>query len=101
LGAVADLPVIELDRHFWKSGLKPTSKPQWAAIQRELTAADRWILDGDLADHDLLELRLQAADTIIVLDFSLWRCVWRVARRSVRTPSPGGGCGTTVGAACR
>jgi hypothetical protein len=27
-------------------------------------------------------VRLNAADTVILLDFSLWRCAWRAARRS-------------------
>ncbi|MCP2340558.1 hypothetical protein [Actinomadura rupiterrae] len=27
-------------------------------------------------------MRLRAADTVIVLDFPLWRCAWRAARRS-------------------
>jgi len=31
---------------------------------------------------DALEVRLGAADTAVVLDIALWRCVWRVARRS-------------------
>jgi hypothetical protein len=27
-------------------------------------------------------VRLRAADTVIVLDFPLWRCAWRALRRS-------------------
>ena len=27
-------------------------------------------------------MRLQAADTVIVLDFPLWRCIWRALHRS-------------------
>lgn len=42
----------------------------------------RWIMDGDLGPYDAVEVRLQAADTIIFLDFSLVRCVWRALRRS-------------------
>jgi hypothetical protein len=52
------------------------------AVQRKLISAERWILDGDLGPHDALDVRLQAADTVIVLDFALWRCAWRAARRS-------------------
>jgi adenylate kinase family enzyme len=78
-----DLPVIELDSIFWQPGLRPTPEPQWTEIQRELVTHDRWIIDGDLGPYDSgLELRLGAADTVIVLNFPLWRCVWRALRRS-------------------
>jgi len=39
-------------------------------------------VDGDLGPYDSgLSARLAAADTIIVLDFSLARCVWQTLRR--------------------
>jgi adenylate kinase family enzyme len=83
LSYALDLPVIELDSIFWQPGLPPTPEQDWAEIQRKFVAPDRWIIDGDLGPHDTsLELRLRAADTIILLDFPLWRCVWRALRRS-------------------
>ena len=83
LSHVLGLPVIELDGIFWQPGLRPTPEPQWMEIQRKLLARDRWIIDGDLGPYDTgLDLRLRAADTIVVLDFPLWRCVWRAMRRS-------------------
>jgi adenylate kinase family enzyme len=82
LGAALGLPVIELDEHFWRADLTPTPKDEWARIQRELTSGARWILDGDLGPYDVLSVRLRTADTVLVLDFSLWRCAWRALRRS-------------------
>lgn len=76
------LPVIELDKHFWSRDLAPLPMDQWKALQRNLISAERWILDGDLGPYDAPEVRLNAADTVIVLDFALWRCAWRAARRS-------------------
>jgi hypothetical protein len=76
------LPVIELDKHFWSRDLAPLPMDQWKAMQRNLISAERWILDGDLGPYDAPEVRLNAADTVIVLDFALWRCAWRAARRS-------------------
>ena len=76
------LPVIELDKHFWSSDLTPLPMDQWKALQRNLISAERWILDGDLGPYDAPEVRLSAADTVVVLDFALWRCAWRAARRS-------------------
>jgi adenylate kinase family enzyme len=81
-----DLPVIELDSIFWQPGRRPTPERDWAEIQRKLVEGDRWIIDGDLGPYDSsLEQRLRAADTIVVLDFPVWRCVWRALRRSRET----------------
>ncbi|MGI8333807.1 hypothetical protein ACRYCC_27985 [Actinomadura scrupuli] len=81
LGEVTRLPVIELDALFWKPDLTATAPARWAARQRELVRHEAWILDGDLGPYDVLDVRLQAADTVIVLDFSLPRCAWRAIRR--------------------
>jgi adenylate kinase family enzyme len=81
-----DLSVIELDSIFWQPGLRPTPEGDWAQIQRKLVARERWIIDGDLGPYDTsLEIRLRAADTIVVLDFPLWRCLWQALRRSPET----------------
>ena len=82
LGSITGLPVIELDKLFWRPRLIATPPYQWAAIQRELLTHDSWIMDGDLGPHDVLDVRLQAADTIVFLDFSPVRCAWRAIRRS-------------------
>ena len=82
LGEITGLPVIELDQIFWRAGLLATPRDQWVVLQERLVAEDRWIMDGDLGPYDAIEVRLQAADTIIFLDFSLIRCAWRAARRS-------------------
>jgi adenylate kinase family enzyme len=81
LGAIIGLPVIELDREFWQQGVQPLAPEQWAQVQVRLCAADRWIMDGDLGPYDVLEERLSRADTVVLLDFSLLRSVWRAARR--------------------
>jgi hypothetical protein len=39
-------------------------------------------MDGDLGPYDVLDVRMQAADTIVFLDFSPVRCAWRAIRRS-------------------
>jgi len=82
LGATLALPVIELDKHFWAPDLTPTPKDRWVEIQHRLTGGEQWIIDGDLGPYDVLDVRLRAADTVIVLDFPLWRCAWRALRRS-------------------
>ena len=82
LGALTGLPVTELDKHFWSRDLTPLPTQQWKALQRNLISAERWILDGDLGPYDAPDVRLRAADTVVLLNFPLWRCTWRAARRS-------------------
>jgi hypothetical protein len=82
LGQITSLPVIELDKLFWRPGLTATPPGQWAAAQRELAAQESWIMDGDLGPYDVPGVRLQAADTIVFLDLSPARCAWRAVRRS-------------------
>jgi adenylate kinase family enzyme len=82
LGAVTGLPVTELDTLFWQPGLTPAGPGQWKAYQDELVRRDAWILDGDLGPYDsALDVRLQAADTIVVLNFGFLRCAWRTVLR--------------------
>ncbi|MDQ4037516.1 MAG: adenylate kinase [Actinomycetota bacterium] len=82
LGAILGLPVLELDNYFWKRDLAPTPLQEWVRMQQRLTAGTGWIMDGDLGPYDALGSRLAAADTVLVLDFSMMRCAWRAARRS-------------------
>ncbi|MET9230011.1 DNA topology modulation protein FlaR [Lentzea sp. NPDC003310] len=82
LGAATGLPVVELDKHFWGPELEPTPLDLWAIVQGELAEEERWIMDGDLGPHDVLEVRLRRADTVVVLDYSFPRCAWRALLRS-------------------
>jgi adenylate kinase family enzyme len=82
LGETKGLPVIELDRVFWKPGLVATPHEEWAMLQEKLAAEVEWIMDGDLGPYDVVEVRLSRADTVILLDFSLIRCACRAILRS-------------------
>lgn len=82
LSNISGLPVIELDKHFWQTGLQPLSLEKWREVQSNLASKKTWIMDGDLGKYDALEVRLSAADTVIILDFSVWRCAYRAIRRS-------------------
>lgn len=74
--------MIELDKRFWATDLTPMPRDRWAATQLRFVSEEAWILDGDLGPFDVLDVRVAAADTVIVLDFALWRCAWRALRRS-------------------
>jgi adenylate kinase family enzyme len=70
LAEITGLPLIELDKLFWRPGPAATPPGEWAAIQRKLAARESWIMDGDLGPYDVVNVRLQAADTVVFLDFA-------------------------------
>src|SRR5260370_21158320 len=82
LGEITRLPVIELDKVFWKQGLIAAPRDRGAVVQEKLFAEDGWIMDGDLAPYDSIEVRLPTACTVIFLAFSLLRGASRAFRRS-------------------
>lgn len=79
LSAKLDLPVIHLDREYWRSGWIEPPKAEWRAHVAELVKSDRWIMEGGYGDT--LSLRLPCAEAVIILDFPIWRCLWRVIMR--------------------
>ena len=78
------LPLIHLDLSFWKPGWVAPSESEWREQQRRLLAGDAWIADGNY--HATLDLRLERADTVVVLDTPWPVCVGRALRRGVRKP---------------
>jgi adenylate kinase family enzyme len=78
------LPVIHLDLHFWKPGWIAPSEAEWRAKQRAVLAGDAWIADGNY--HETLDLRIERATTVVVLDVPWWRCSGRALLRGFRMP---------------
>jgi len=84
LSARTGLPVIHLDLHYWKPGWVKPSDDEWRVKQRSLLAGDAWIADGNY--HETLDLRLERADTVVVLDTPWWVCAGRAFVRGLRRP---------------
>jgi adenylate kinase family enzyme len=85
--ALADrtgLPVIHLDLHFWRPGWVEPSETEWREKQRCVLAGDAWIADGNYSET--LALRLERADTLVVLDMPWWLCTGRAFLRGFRQP---------------
>jgi adenylate kinase family enzyme len=81
LGRRTGLPVIHLDRYYWRPGWVASTSAEWRALQSVFVAGDEWIIDGNYGST--FDLRLARADTVIVLAFSRWRCTARAFRRSL------------------
>lgn len=95
LGEITGLAVIHLDREYWRPGWTETPKPEWKARVEELVTGEEWIIDGNFGGT--MEIRLAAADTVVLLDFPRMLCMYRAIKRAVtyrnRTrPDMGPGC---------
>ena len=99
LGEKTGLPVVHLDKLFWKPGWVSVPKEEFDVIIREEIAKKQWIMDGNV-DRTLPE-RIKHCDTIIYLDFSRLACLMGVAKRVLTTygkvrPDMGEGCSERV-----
>lgn len=95
LGEKTGLPVVHLDKLFWKPGWESVSREEFDALHRRELEKDRWIIDGNF-DRTIPE-RLARCDTVIYLDFSRVACLLGVAKRVLTThgtvrPDMGEGC---------
>ena len=90
LGKVLGIRVLHLDALFWKPGWVQTPRDEFEAMQRREVATDSWIVEAQF--DDILPDWVYAADTVVFVDISLLRSLWRVSKRrlnrqaSVGTP---------------
>ena len=79
LAARTGLPLIHLDRLYWRPRWAEMPKEEWEAMVRELVRGDSWVMDGNYGGT--LDMRLTAADTVILLDLPRLICLRRIIRR--------------------
>ncbi len=81
LSSILDLPVIHLDKYYWKPNWVPTPAEEWDRVVEELTMTEQWIIDGNYSRT--LDLRISRADVVIYLDMPRWLCMYRIVKRRV------------------
>ena len=81
LGERLGIPVVHLDKLFWRPGWTRSPQAQFEAKVREAVAGTRWILDGNFGSTQ--HIVFAAADTIVWLDFPRVVCLYRVIKRLI------------------
>ena len=95
LGEKLNLPVVHLDKLWWKPGWVETSRDDFDAKLAQELKKPRWIMDGNF--NRTIEVRIAKCDTIIYMDFSRVTCLLGVLKRVITThgkvrPDMGEGC---------
>jgi adenylate kinase family enzyme len=79
LGDLLGLPLVHLDAHRWQPGWVALPDRDWRPVVAELTRAPEWIMDGTY--ESTLDLRIPAADAVIVLEVGRLSCFLGLLRR--------------------
>jgi adenylate kinase family enzyme len=83
LGDALALPVHHVDSIQYQSGWLRTPGEECDSRLDQLSAEDRWIIDG-FGNDEVIERRLRAADAVVFVDFPLPVHYWWACKRQWR-----------------
>ena len=81
LARLLDIEPIHLDAKFWKPGWTPTPQSEWRETVATLLQRPAWIIDGFY--ESTLDLRIPAAESIIVVERSRLACLCGILWRKI------------------
>jgi adenylate kinase family enzyme len=73
------LPLVHLDREYWRPGWRKPDGAAWQEQARALAARERWVLDGEYLDDD--QAQLSRATLVVWLDLPRVLCLGRALKR--------------------
>jgi adenylate kinase family enzyme len=74
------LPLHPVDQLQWLPGWKRVAAEDFAVVHARLVVEPRWIIDG-WGEFDAIEARFLRCDTVVLVDFPLWRHYWWALKR--------------------
>ncbi len=88
LHEITNIPLFHLDMMYWNSDRTTVEKGVFRKRLSDAIQQDEWIIDGNYGST--IELRLQACDTVIFLDYPLEICLEGIRERrgKVRSDMP-------------
>ncbi len=95
LGELLEIPVIHLDRLFWKEGWQASTAGEFDEKLLQAMEAPSWIVDGNY--RRTFPLRLERCDLVVYLDYNRWTCIMGALKRVIQyhgqqRPDMGEGC---------
>ncbi len=82
LADVTGIPRYEIDAMFWKPDWVQTTDEEFRPLVDNATTGESWIIDGNY--KRVQDLTIGRADTVIWLDYSLPRVMYRVILRTIK-----------------
>ncbi|MDD3225701.1 MAG: DNA topology modulation protein [Clostridium sp.] len=81
LSDAVGIPIIHLDKEYWHNGWIETPREDWVKKQNELISRDKWIIDGNYGST--MNIRLEKADTVILLQLNRFVCLFSYFKRVI------------------
>ena len=79
LGEALSLPVVHLDKLWWKSGWVNRTEGEFDALLDAVLLGEEWVIDGNYLRT--LPRRLERCDAVVLLDYPRRVCLFRALRR--------------------
>ena len=79
LNRITGLPLYHLDMMYWNSDKTTVDKAVFRARLAEVLGRETWIVDGNYAST--MEMRIEACDTVIFLDYPTDLCLAGIRER--------------------
>ena len=79
LHKITNIPLLHLDMMYWNSDRTTVEKAVFRKRLSDAIQQNEWIIDGNYGST--IELRLQACDTVIFLDYPLEICLDGIRER--------------------
>ena len=83
LHSITGLPLIHLDNIWWKPDKTHISREEFDRTLERIFQENAWIMDGDYSRT--YEVRFQACDTVIFLDYAYEECMAGITERVGKT----------------
>ncbi|MBT4792483.1 MAG: hypothetical protein HON90_13005 [Halobacteriovoraceae bacterium] len=78
-----DLPLINLDQHFWQPNWEKPDMEAWHSEVSELVKGDKWVIEGNYAST--FDVRFPRATTLIHFDLPRVLCLYRCIKQRIKT----------------
>ncbi|MFI8499745.1 topology modulation protein [Streptomyces sp. NPDC085524] len=82
LARILDAPVTHLDAAYYDDEWNELPSEKFTALQRELVSQPRWVIDGNY--NSTLQIRLEACDTVVLMDVSTMAALYGILSRQIR-----------------